>query len=80
MTNESDAGGAQPHFELLDGAVLAWLCRLSRCRFALPPTHVIPNFLMYSVPLFLKRQCGRTLGGRAAAGRGGGPVRAAMYG
>jgi hypothetical protein len=30
----------------------------------LPLTHSIPNSLIYSVPLFLKRQCDRTLGQR----------------
>jgi hypothetical protein len=39
------------------------------CRFALPPIYFIPASLTYSVPLFLKRQCGRTPG----AGTGLGP-------
>ena len=34
----------------------------SHCRFVLPVFHVIPKSLSYSVPLFLKRQCDRTLG------------------
>jgi hypothetical protein len=33
----------------------------SDCRFALPLIHFIPYSLTYSVPLFLKRQCDRTL-------------------
>ena len=33
------------------------------CRFALPLIHFIPCLLTYSVPLFLKRQRGGTLGG-----------------
>jgi hypothetical protein len=53
----------------------------SHCRFAVPLTHFIPYSLTYSVPLLLKRRCGRTPGGcragghdggRAAAGGGGG--------
>ena len=35
----------------------------SHCRFALPFIHNIPYSLMYSVPLFSKRQCHQTLGG-----------------
>jgi fructose-1,6-bisphosphatase I len=34
----------------------------SHCRFVLSPIHFIPDLLTYSVPLFLKRQCDRTLG------------------
>ena len=34
----------------------------SHCRFVLPPIHLIPESLTYSVPLLLKRQCDRTLG------------------
>jgi hypothetical protein len=34
----------------------------SHCRFAPPLIHFIPYSLTYSVPLFLKRQCDRTLG------------------
>jgi hypothetical protein len=34
----------------------------SHCRFAPPLIHFIPHSLTYSVPLFLKRQCDRTLG------------------
>jgi hypothetical protein len=33
----------------------------SHCRFVLPLIHFIPYSLTYSVPLFLKRQCYRTL-------------------
>jgi hypothetical protein len=36
----------------------------SHCRFVLPLIHFIPDSPMYSVPLFLKRQCNRTLGVR----------------
>ena len=36
----------------------------SHCRFARPLIHFIPNSPTYSVPLFLKRQCDRTLGAR----------------
>jgi hypothetical protein len=32
------------------------------CRVVLPRIPVIPESLAYSVPLFLKRQCDRTLG------------------
>jgi hypothetical protein len=38
----------------------------SHCRLVLSPIHVIPDFLRYSVPLLLKRQCDRTLGGEGA--------------
>jgi hypothetical protein len=34
----------------------------SHCCFVLSPIHFIPDSLTYSVPLFLKRQCDRTLG------------------
>jgi hypothetical protein len=34
----------------------------SHCRFVLPLIHFIPDSLTYSVPLYLKRQCDRTLG------------------
>ena len=34
----------------------------SHCRFVLPLVRFIPDSLTYSVPLFLKRQCDRTLG------------------
>jgi hypothetical protein len=34
----------------------------SHCRFAPPLIHFIPYSLTYSVPLFMKRQCGRILG------------------
>jgi hypothetical protein len=33
----------------------------SRCRFVLPLVHFIPGLLRDSVPLFLMRQCDRTL-------------------
>jgi hypothetical protein len=45
----------------------------SHCCFVPPPTHFIPESQTYSVPLFLKRQCDRTLGAAAAGvplGRG----------
>jgi hypothetical protein len=32
----------------------------SHCRVVLPLIHFLPDSLTYSVPLFLKRQCGRT--------------------
>ena len=35
----------------------------SHCRFVLLLIQFIPDLLTYSVPLFLKRQCDRTLGG-----------------
>jgi hypothetical protein len=41
----------------------------SHCRFVPPLIHFIPDLLAYSVPLNLKRQCDRTLGG--APGRRG---------
>ena len=34
----------------------------SHCRYVLPRIHFIPESLTYSVPLFLNRQCDRTLG------------------
>jgi hypothetical protein len=34
----------------------------SHCRFVRPLIHFTPDSLTYSVPLFLKRQCDRTLG------------------
>ena len=34
----------------------------SHCRFVLLLIHFIPDLLTYLVPLFLKRQCDRTLG------------------
>jgi hypothetical protein len=34
----------------------------SHCRVVLPLVHFIPDSLTYSVPLYLKRQCDRTLG------------------
>ena len=37
-----------------------------------PLIHFIPDSLTYSVPLFLKRQCDRTLGAAAADRRDGG--------
>jgi hypothetical protein len=40
-----------------------WDKARSHCRFVLLPLiHFIPESLTYSVPLFLKRQCDRTLG------------------
>jgi hypothetical protein len=36
-------------------------------RFVPPLIHCTPDSLIYSVPLFLKRQCDRTLGGRPPA-------------
>jgi hypothetical protein len=47
-------------------------CRTrSHYRFVLPLIHFIPYSLTYSVPLFLKRQCDRTLGVRGHPGRAG---------
>ena len=43
------------------GAVRLHLRVRPRCRFALLLTHFIPDSLRESVPLFLKRQCDRTL-------------------
>jgi hypothetical protein len=43
----------------------------SHCRFVLPLIHFIPYFLKYSVSLFLKRQCDRTLAGHRRVRRGG---------
>ena len=40
----------------------------SHCRFAPPLIHFTPEVLTYSVPLFLKRQCDRTLGEGAGGG------------
>ena len=37
-------------------------------RFVLPLIHFIPDLLTYLVPLFLKRQCDRTLGTLTASG------------
>jgi hypothetical protein len=36
----------------------------SHCRLVLPLIHFIPDSLTYSAPLFLKRQCDRTLGAK----------------
>jgi hypothetical protein len=36
--------------------------RHKHCRFVRPLVHFIPYLRTYSVPLFLKRQCDRTLG------------------
>jgi hypothetical protein len=36
----------------------------SHCRFVPPLNHFIPESITYSVPLFLKRHCDRTVGGR----------------
>jgi hypothetical protein len=36
----------------------------SHCHFVPPLIHFIPDSLTYSAPLFLKRQCDRTLGAR----------------
>jgi nucleoside-diphosphate-sugar epimerase len=49
----------------------------SRCRFVPPPIHFIPDSLTYSVPLFVKRQCDRTLG--VGGPRGGGRPRAGHH-
>ena len=40
----------------------------SQCRFVPPLIHFITYSLTYSLPLFLKRQCDRTLGKPLAAG------------
>jgi hypothetical protein len=40
----------------------------SHCHFVPPLIHFIPDLLTYSVPLFLKRQCDRTLGAAPAEG------------
>ena len=62
----SSGGGGRP------GCGGRWWRARSHCRFAPPLIHFIPDSLTYSVPLFLKRQCDRTLGGGlAGAGRGG---------
>ena len=34
---------------------------VAHCRFARPLVHFIPESLMYSAPLFLRRQCDRAL-------------------
>ena len=39
-----------------------WARARSHCRFVPPLIHFIPDSLTQSVPLFLKRQCDRTLG------------------
>jgi hypothetical protein len=65
------AGDARPHRRGLrragtrDGLPPArgrLRARLHLC-FVLPLIHFISDLLTYSVPLFLKRQCDRTLGG-----------------
>jgi galactosylceramidase len=53
-------GCTQYDWNTTDGARRA----RSHCRFVLPLIHFIPDSLTYSVPLFLKRQCDRTLGSR----------------
>jgi hypothetical protein len=40
----------------------AWLGARSHCRFVPPRVHFILDLLTYSVALFLKRRCDRTLG------------------
>jgi ankyrin repeat protein len=50
--------GANPSRADGEGATRA----RSHCRFASPLIHFTPELLTYSVPLFLKRQCDRTLG------------------
>ena len=54
----------------------------SHCRFTPPPIHFIPDSLTYSVPLFLNRQCDRTLGHGPArrARRAGGAAGDALPG
>ena len=41
----------------------------SHCHVVLPLIHLIPDPVAYSVPLFLKRQCDRTLGDPSAPSR-----------
>jgi hypothetical protein len=48
----------------------------SHCRFAPPVIHSILDSLTFSVPLFLKRRCGRTLGVAQARRRVAGPAAA----
>jgi hypothetical protein len=49
--------------EAQDGAAGGGAARArSHCRFVLPLIYLIPDSLTYSVALFLKRQCDRTLG------------------
>ena len=48
----------------------------SHCRFVLPPIYFIPDSLTESVPLFLKRQCDRTIGGGLPGEGGGGELHA----
>jgi MFS family permease len=56
----SDRYGRRPFF--LIGPAWGTLRARSHCRFVPPLIHFIPDLLTYSVPLFLKRQCDRTLG------------------
>jgi hypothetical protein len=47
---------------LIDPTRTVMIGARSRCRFAPPLIHSIPDSLTYSVPLFLKRKCDRTPG------------------
>jgi hypothetical protein len=53
--------GARRLFDIIELAGGADRAR-SHCRFVLPLIHFIPDLRTYSPPLFLKRQCDRTLG------------------
>ena len=63
-TQESNAEGTAclclPGTEKYSGSTEVWA--RSHCRFVPPRIHFIPDSLAYLVPLFLKRQCDRTLG------------------
>jgi hypothetical protein len=57
--------------KLLPGSLRGVLRARSHCHFAPLLIHFTPELLKYSVPLFLKRKCGRTLGALFAAARDG---------
>jgi hypothetical protein len=57
------AGGQAPGGGRRAGAEGARRAR-SHCRLVAPLIHFVPVLLTYSVPLFLKRQCDRTIGAR----------------
>jgi hypothetical protein len=69
---EQPAGDNRGKVTALDLSEDGQLRARSHCRFAPPRIHCIPDPLTFSVPLFLKRQCGRTLGQLLLFGTSGG--------
>ena len=66
------AAGQEAADAAADARVAALLRARSHCRSALLLIHFTPESLTYSVPLFPKRQCDRTLGGAAGGAAAGG--------